>query len=166
MHIVAFLFHFQTFVCNYRATLVTNQSFQLSWLTPDAVKISALFNSRSEDAPRVLWASSNSPTLTCNSLLTQAPVFPPPLGAFYPMPGGRSSHLAVALSPPVSVLLPTRAICKRPTDSGRDASAKQLCTGVEILRTSLETPTIVSRASPYRLAVVAGHLFLEAASML
>lgn len=39
-------------------------------------------------------------------------------------------------------------ILQRPTDTGRGSSAKRLCTGAGLLRTSLDVPTIKSQAAP------------------
>lgn len=69
-------------------------------------------------------------------------------GAFSPANIDFSSRLAANAHSSVLDLAATRVIPQRPTDTGRSSSAKRLCTSDELLRTSLEVPTIASRALP------------------
>lgn len=113
----------------------------------------------SRSAPPDKGAAVDLPTLAEVPSPSQVAALPPSSSAFSPAPAGVPLCPVVAAWSPIPVPPPIGAILQRPADPGRVPSVKRLCTSDELLRTSLEVPSIRLRTSPAK-ADVEGKCYI------
>lgn len=136
---------------------MSDQFFGLSWLALNAVDVPTLpgmpqgpiMTPEGITGDRGLTIDLPSPSRA------GAPPFSP--GAFSPAHVDFPPRLAADVHSSVSDSLPTRVIAEHPMDTSRSSSARRLCTGEELLRTSLGIQAIGSRALSDRANVDGGR---------